>query len=301
MSGQPPCWHSSFGIDKPGFDQRLGMWLEITRPSPPGMVRRIAPPDLTDPKKQEEVDEAKRNMLKLMAIGGLAAIGGGAAVGGAMQFLQPPMAGLASYPRVQLLFSDGTPVTTSNITSQIDPTSTDLYLYDYPLSSEGNMLLVLDESYGTPPNAIGPIHLTTPVSGVSSIVIVSYSAICQHLGCVPPFLSYYPASEASSCAFNSGKPFLHCICHGSTYDPYVGSTSTSPPGGANILTGPTVLPLPQTLLETDKNGNIFAIGSMGPPVKGHFTTLLGGTAGPVPAPVSQLVVGSVASGAQRCP
>lgn len=298
--GRPPSWNSRFAFHEAGFDLRLASWIQMRKGGTPGFVRRIAP-DLADPKQREEVDEAKRNMLKLFAIGGLAAVAAGGAVGGALQYVQPPLQGLASYPRVQLLYSNGTPVTTANIAQNIDPTKTDLYIFDYPLSSEPNMLLTLDAKYGTPPNAIGPIPTPNSSNGVASIYVVSYSAICQHLGCVPPFISYYPATEAQACGFNSGKPFVHCICHGSTYDPYVESTSTSPPGGANIITGPTVEPIPQTLLATDSSGNLYAIGSIGQPVKGHFTTLTGGTAGPSPAPLSQLVVGTVATGAQRCP
>ncbi len=288
FEGEGPIdWASRLGFDRPDFDLRLASYLELSRPMPPGIVRRIDAPDMNDPKVQAEVDEAKRNLLKLLAVGGLAAAVGGGAVGAALQYIQPPMQGLASYPRVQLLFADGTPITTSNIDSQIDPTTITVFSFDYPLSGEVNMLLNLDPTFGVPPNGVGPKKN-----------IVAYSAICQHLGCIPPFLSYYPASEAKQCGFNNGAPFIHCICHGSTYDPYTGDSATG--GGASVLTGPTVLPLPQCLLDTDANGNIFVTSVIGPPVKGHFTTLLGGTPGPVPAKINPIQVQPIPNG-QRCP
>lgn len=297
-----PGWNQRFGFDKRGWDYRMAYQIEMRRASPPGLVRRVAPPDLDNPKVQEEVDEQKRNVLKLMAIGGLAAVAAGGAVGAALQYVQPPMEGLASYPRVQILWADGTPVQISNIDANIDPTTTDAYLFQYPLSGEPNFLLNLDGSYGKPPNALGP----TPGGNY----IVAYSAICQHLGCVSPFLSFYPEAEAKTCNAasalgNGGAPFMHCVCHGSTYNPYVSQPATNgnPAGGAAILTGPTVNALPQVLLESDSSGNVFAIGEMGVPVKGHFSTLLGGTPGPVPASVSHSVVPPLGSSGstQRCP
>lgn len=295
MTGELPCWNSCLGIDRPDFDDRLARYLEIRRPTPPGVVRRIAQPDPTEPKVQEEVDESKRNILKLMAIGGLAAVGAGAAVGGALQYIQPPMQGLASYPRVQLVFADGSPVNLNNIDAQISPDSTDMFIFQYPLQGEPNVLLNLDGTYGIPPNNVGK----TPGGNYPT----AYSVICQHLGCVPPFISYYPASEAQFCNFNGGAPFMHCICHGSTYNPYVEETDTSPPGGAQILTGPTVLPIPQCKLAVDSSGNLYATSMIGQPVKGHFTTLLGGTPGPIPAPlaVTDVIPITTNQNNQRCP
>jgi Rieske Fe-S protein len=241
------------------YDQRLANFLSLFDNTPAGVVRKVAPADLNNPKTREQVDEAKRNILKIMAIGGLAAVAGGGAVAGALQYAQPPLSGLATYPTVQLFYSDGTPVTLDNIDSHISPTSVELTLFNYPLTNEPNFLLNLPAAA---PNGLGP-----------NKTVVSYSAICQHLGCVPPFISYYPAGHCGN--FNGGQAIIHCICHGSTYDPFVSQTDEG--GGAAILTGPTVLPIPQTLLKTDANGNLYAYGSIGPPVKGHFTTLTGGT------------------------
>ena len=286
-------WVPGHGLDQRSYDERLAFFLEMKRPMTPGVVRKVAPPDLQDPKVQEEVDESKRNILKLMAIGGLAAVAAGGAVGAALQYVQPPMQGLASYPRVQLLYSDGTPVQVANIDSHIDPTSTDAFLFQYPLEGEPNFLLNLQGKYGKPPSSLGP--------SPGGNFIVAYSAICQHLGCIPPFLSFYPSNVAEQCQYNGGAPFLHCVCHGSTYDPYVQSNVSG--GGANILTGPTVLPLPQVILDTDTSGNIFAVKNIGPDVKGHFQTLLGGNPGPVPAPLAKTSVPpyGTSGSTQRCP
>lgn len=76
------------------YDQRLADFLALFDRTPPGVVRHVAPADLNNPKTQGQVDEAKRNILKLMAIGGLAAVAGGGAVAGALQYAQPPLKGL---------------------------------------------------------------------------------------------------------------------------------------------------------------------------------------------------------------
>jgi Rieske Fe-S protein len=234
--------------------------------SRPGVLREVhvrrVDTAREDPKVQESVDESKRNALKLLAIGGMAAIGAGAGAAGALQLLQPPMEGLTAYPRVQLLYDDGTPVVAS--TYKYDYKSNGQIIFDYPLTNEPNMLLNL-QSLGSPaPN--------NPLNGPNGTYIVAYSAICQHLGCVPPYISYYPPGQCGS--FNGGKAMIHCVCHGSTYDPGIADTSSG--GGAKVLTGPTVLPIPQIALETDSNGYIYATNALGPPVKGHLTTLIGG-------------------------
>lgn len=260
------------------FDERVATFLGMHNNTPPGIVRRVAPVDLSDPKKQEQVDEAKRNMLKLMALGGVAAIGGGGAVVGALQYAQPPMEGLATFPRVQLFYDDGTPIVTTSY--KYTPQDLDQIIFDYPLTNEVNMLLIL-------PQAAPQIGGVGPGQN-----IVAYSAICQHLGCVPPFISYYPAGSCNN--YYNGKAFLHCICHGSTYDPALRDTSTG--GGAQFITGPTVLPLPQVILEEDSNHYLYAVSMIGPPVKGHFKTLTGGT-----GVSSQVLASAPSPPSQACP
>lgn len=192
-------------------------------------------------------------MIKLAIVAGVVAAG---AAGGvtALHYLGPSAS--TSYPRVQLMFADGSPVLASQY--PYAPSDTDLIVFSYPLTNEPNMLL----NFGGPvPNGVGP------AGGLAA-----YSALCQHQGCGPPSLSYYPAGACGS--FNGGKAILHCVCHGSTYDP----TTSAPSGGAPILTGPAEVPLPQVLLNWDSATDfLYAVGVIGPPVFGHTNTLTGGT------------------------
>ncbi len=193
-------------------------------------------------------------MLKLALIaGGLALSGAG--VASFLRFAVPPQAGAAAYPKVQLLYSDGTPVLASSY--RYGSSSIALIVFNYPLDNEPNLLLNLPSAV---PGGIGPNQS-----------LVAFSAVCQHLGCTPPFISYYPPGACGT--FNGGAAFIHCICHGSTYNPAVSASG----GGASIITGPTQSPLPQVVLEWDQpTDQVYAVGEIGPPVKGHSNTLVGG-------------------------
>lgn len=218
---------------------------------PPGVIRQV---DATPAPSPDEVDEAKRSTLKLALIGGALALGT-AGTASFLRFAVPPPAGSATYPRVQLLYSDGTPVLASAY--RYPSTSTALIVFNYPLDNEPNILLNLPTAV---PGGVGPTGS-----------LVAFSAICQHLGCTPPFISYYPPGACGT--FNKGAAFIHCVCHGSTYNPSV----SAPGGGAAIVTGPTQSPLPQVVLLWDQSTDtVFAAGVVGPPVKGHSTTLIGG-------------------------
>jgi Rieske Fe-S protein len=238
---------------------------------PPGMVRRVA---AVPPPNPEEVDEAKRSTLKLALIGGIVALSG-AGVASFLRFAVPPPAGAVTFPRVQLLYSDGTPVLASSY--RYGSSSTSLIVFNYPLDNEPNLLLDLASAA---PGGVGP-----------NKSLVAFSAVCQHLGCTPPFISYYPPGSCGG--YNGGAAFIHCVCHGSTYNPGV----QAPGGGAAIITGPTASPLPQVLLEWDPTTDeVFAVGAVGPPVKGHTNTLVGGNvvSSPVQAQAPQTPT-------QQCP
>ena len=236
-----------------GEDRFYALRTHIDARVPAGVVRRLLP----GPAPSEvEVDEAKRNTLKLVAIGGAVALGTGG-LASFLRFAVPPPAGSSTYPKVQLLYDDGTPV----LVSKYRHSSSDnaLIVFNYPLSDEPNMLIQLPNSA---PGGVGPNQS-----------LVAFSAICQHLGCAPPYISYYPAGTCPS--FNGGKAFIHCVCHGSSYDP----SSSASGGGAVILSGPTQSPLPQVTLMWDQTTDyLYAVGMVGPPVKGHTSTLVGGTA-----------------------
>ena len=218
---------------------------------PPGIVRRV---DAIPPPSPEEVDEAKRSTLKLALIGGVIALSG-AGIASFLRFAVPPPAGAATYPKVQLLYDDGTPVLASKY--RYASSSTSLIVFNYPLDNEPNLLLNLPSAA---PGGVGPNQS-----------LVAYSAVCQHLGCTPPFISYYPPGACGS--FNGGAAFIHCVCHGSSYNPAV----AAPGGGASIITGPTQSALPQVVLQWDQTTDeVFAVGALGPAVKGHTNTLVGG-------------------------
>ena len=228
---------------------------------PVGQVRRLASVD-----PEDDVDETKRNVLKLLAVAGIVGAGVGGLVGGTLPYVQPPTIGLTSYPKTQLLDVNGSPLTVAGVESEYNVDTSDLYLFNYPLRNEPNFLLNLGPANGQQPTSSNPGAWDVPGGVGTHASIVAYSAICQHLGCPAPAISYYPPGTCSK-TFN-GQPFyIHCSCHGSTYNPA---------NGASNLTGPAVLPLPQVIL-TAEDGDLYATGitASSPPVNGHLNTLQG--------------------------
>ncbi|MGC2289854.1 MAG: Rieske 2Fe-2S domain-containing protein [Thermoplasmata archaeon] len=240
---------------------------------PIGQLHRLAPVGSAGtPPDGTEVDETKRNLLKLLAVAGVVGAAGGGLVGGALQYAQPPVVGIKSFPTVQLLDVDGAPLTATKVNSEYNVATSELHLFTYPLTNEPNFLLNLAPSVSGGP---GATNVTGGVGPTGSIV--AFSAICQHLGCPAPAISYYPPGTCSQ-TFNTKSTknlsfYIHCSCHGSTYDVT---------NAASNLTGPAVLPLPQVELlwknpSTGGDDTIWAIGeSTNPPVNGHFNTLQGG-------------------------
>lgn len=234
---------------------------------PIGQVRRIAH---GFPTRDGDVDETKRNVLKLAGVAALAAVGGGGLVGGAIQYVQPPTIGLSSYPKVHLIDTDGSALTVQKVESEYSALTTEDIIFNYPLRNEPNFLLNVYPQSGTPDGTNGAENVPYGVGTHKSIV--AYSAICQHLGCPAPAISYYPPGTCSQTfsnrAYRQLSFYIHCSCHGSTYDVTESAAN---------LTGPAVLPLPQVLLGTDSDGAIYAYGMRpgSPPVNGHIDTLQG--------------------------
>lgn len=224
---------------------------------PVGQLHRLGAAE-----KEGEVDETKRNVLKLAAVAGLLGAGGLGIAGGALQYAQPPMVGLSNYPKVLLLDLDGTPLTTAKFEAAYNVTTADMLLFNYPLEDEPNFLFNLAPAT---PGGPGATNVAYGVGSQKSIV--GYSAICQHLGCPAPALSYYPPGTCSR-TFNGRDFYIHCTCHGSTYDIV---------NRAANLTGPAVLPLPGIILEVGSDDTISAVGVTpgSPPVNGHLNTLQG--------------------------
>ena len=239
------------------------------RPNPFGMplgqIRRVA--SVGPRNGDDDVDETKRNILKMVAVAGLVAAGAGGLAGGALQYIQPPTVGISAYPKVQLIDVDGSPLTVAKVESEYNvETNQDVFFY-YPLLNEPNFLLNLYPASGAPNSGQTNGAENVPYGIGTHSSIVAYSGICQHLGCPIPAISFYPPGTCPQTP--GGKTFyIHCSCHGSTYDVA---------NKASNLTGPAVIPLPQVLLETDTAGNIYAYG-MTPgsaPVNGHLNTLQG--------------------------
>ncbi|MGI0070912.1 MAG: Rieske 2Fe-2S domain-containing protein [Thermoplasmata archaeon] len=232
---------------------------------PVGQLRQVAAS-----RSEDDVDETKRNVLKLLAVAGLVGAGGGGLVGGSLQFVQPPVVGISSYPRTQLLDVDGSALTVAKVEAEYNVTEPNLYIFNYPLRNEPNFLLNLAPANGEEPSPTNLGAWKVPGGIGTNGSIVAYSAICQHLGCPAPAIAYYPPATCPqtfpSHTNPSGAFYIHCSCHGSTYDVT---------NSAANLTGPAVLPLPQLELTADASGNIFAVGSGPPPVNGHLNTLQG--------------------------
>jgi Rieske Fe-S protein len=239
---------------------------------PTGQIHRVASVASSGTSPEgTEVDETKRNLLKLLAIAGVVGAAGGGLVGGTLQFAQPPVVGIKSYPPVQLLDVDGAPLTATSVNAKYNVMTSELYLFSYPLTNEPNFFLNLAPATSGGPGATNVYGGVGPTNS-----IVAYSAVCQHLGCPAPAISYYPPGACTQ-TFNTKTTkglsfYIHCSCHGSTYDVT---------DQASNLTGPAVLHLPQvTLMWKDPGAGgddtIWAVGEQGPPVNGHFNTLQGG-------------------------
>ncbi|MCY0859615.1 MAG: Rieske 2Fe-2S domain-containing protein [Sulfolobaceae archaeon] len=221
------------------------------------------------------VDESRRNFLKGLVFGVAAATVIGIIPG--LRVLVPPVQSVTGFPKTILLTASGTPLKAS----QIPVNSPITMVFEYPLSGEPNFLINLGDASGKPVE-IPPTTVTIPQTGKTyqfpggvgpNKSIVAYSAVCQHLGCTPPYIHFYPPQYTTPSQVTAAEPnelsaaaliaarsahipaVIHCDCHGSTYDPY---------HGASVLTGPTVRPLPAVILEWDSsNDYLYALGAVG--------------------------------------
>ncbi|MHB1492503.1 MAG: Rieske 2Fe-2S domain-containing protein [Thermoplasmataceae archaeon] len=234
----------------------------------------------------DKPDVSRRNFLKtLVGLSAVAAVGGlGKAV---VQNVVPPSVGLSSFPETVLYWvppgsSGGTPVPVK--ASLFPVNSPNIWIYYYPLTDDPNFLINLGNSSNVP-QKISPVPVTIDATGQifespggagPNGSIVSFSAICQHLGCVPPIIRYYPPNQLSTLSSilpgpSSDYPngVIHCNCHGSTYDPSK---------GAGIITHPTYKPLPNVILAWDPSTDTLAAKNMnGPTIYGKSSDLSGGT------------------------
>ncbi|ARM76749.1 Rieske iron-sulfur protein SoxL2 [Acidianus manzaensis] len=222
------------------------------------------------------IDEGRRKFLKGLVIGiGVVTVAG--IIPGLKVLVPPNVSAVSAFPKSLLVDSSGSPIAAS----KIPVNSPIITIYEYPLTGEPNFLLNLGDSSGNPVK-VPASTVTVPQTGDKYTFpggvgpnnsIVSYSAICQHLGCKPPYIHFYPPNYVNSAQLSAPEPdtltaqalaaaksanvpaLIHCDCHGSTYDPY---------HGAQPLTGPTVRPLPTTVLEWDSSTDyLYALGSIG--------------------------------------
>ncbi|MEM0194743.1 MAG: Rieske 2Fe-2S domain-containing protein [Thermoplasmatales archaeon] len=213
-------------------------------------------------------DEQKRNFLKIM---GILIIGAGIAgtLRSVVQNVLPaPVQTETSFPTLLLTLPNGNPVHTNDLVVN-NPQIVEFY---YPLKNEPNFLLRLGDASGKDVKidsvlvkipATGQTYKSPPGVGPYGSVVAS-SAICQHLGCIPPEIRYHPPSSSTF----PGK--IHCDCHGSTYDPYA---------GFSVVTGPTTHPLPSLVLSYDSSKDTYSATMMvGPTIYGHTSDLSGGQA-----------------------
>lgn len=232
------------------------------------------------------LDPSRRMFLKGILIGiGVVAVASAVPL---INSLNPPQVSLKKYPWMIIVDSNGDPIKASSIPVN-DPT---ILLFQYPLLGDITFLINMGDENDNPVE-IPPTEVVIPQTGKTYRFpggvgphksIVAYSAICQHLGCVPPELHFYPPKyfkpggappnylppEAYNAAINAGaKSVIHCDCHGSTFDPW---------RGAAVLTGPTVRPLPYVELYWDPNTDyLYAIGMNpdAPPIQNKSLNLVG--------------------------
>jgi Rieske Fe-S protein len=232
------------------------------------------------------LDPSRRAFLKGLLIGiGVLAVASAVPL---VSSLNPALVSIKKFPWMIIVDSDGEPIEASKFPVN-DPT---IMLFQYPLLGDITFLLNMGDENNKPVE-IKPYIVTIPENGKTYSFpggvgpyksIVAYSAICQHLGCTPPEIHFYPPqyfkpggivpnflpSVAYSAAVNANaKSVIHCDCHGSTYDPW---------HGAAVLTGPTVRPLPYVELYWDSNTDYLYAISMNlhaPPIMDHPSDLVG--------------------------
>jgi len=212
----------------------------------------------------------RRMFLKglLIGIGALAVV----SVLPVLGYLNQPEITLKDFPWMIVTDSNGNPIEAS----KLPVNNPAILVFQYPMQGDITFLINIGDKNGNPV-AVPSTTVTIPENGATYTFpggvgpnksIVAYSAICQHLGCIPPEIHYYPPnlvqpngpfpnyipSDVYNIIVSQGINYgvIHCDCHGSTYDPYK---------GASVVTGPTVRPLPYVQLYWDPNTDyLYAVG-----------------------------------------
>ncbi len=223
----------------------------------------------------EVEDPKRRTFLKYMTIAAFAAASAGA-LRATIQNIIPKSAGITGFPQLLLVDSaTGKAITTPDLKVN----NSAIVTFDYPLQGEPNFLLRLGDSSGSDVK-VSSVSVKIPASGKTFQSpggvgpyesVVASSAICQHLGCIPPIIHFYkPGTSIPNGPSGSQNTngLIHCNCHGSTYDPLK---------GFGIVTGPTQNPLPNVSLKYDKSKDqYYTLSMVGPTIYGHSSDLSGG-------------------------
>jgi arsenite oxidase small subunit len=192
-------------------------------------------------KEEKKVDDDRRTFLKVtvvasavLAVGGMAAL---AKVVGETGGDTTSVTTQSGFPKVLIAdVNSGQVANVNTLTVNVPLT------YYYPLDNESNILVKLGVAVD---NGVGPDG-----------DIVSFSDICQHLGCNPAFVSQ-GGSPPCNPSYVAQGGVMYCCCHGSIYDLA---------NDAAVISGPAPRPVPRVILEVDSSsGDIYAT-SMGPPV-----------------------------------
>lgn len=175
-----------------------------------------------------------------------------------------PASGVQQFLKLQLVDLNGNPVKAADL--PLD--SSTIVTFPYPLSNEVNLLMRLPTANAT--GGVGPNH-----------EIVAFSGICQHLGCEPPSMRYYPSGTVppgvTGYTATTWKGYVFCGCHGSIYDPA---------NAAAVLAPPAPRALPQVVMEWDSATDyLYVLKVIGPTIYGHDSDLTGGN--PLPAASGQ--------------
>ncbi len=214
-----------------------------------------------------------------------------------------------NFPLAVLEDPNGNPITTSDVIKFAAATTTTksspILVFNYPLQDEPNFLIALKgvkittpkvaPTSGFAPVSAGP---DAPMDGIiydstTNTSILAVSGICQHLGCVPPFLDYEPGEkipfESKLIGYSlDGKGaakwpdygLIYCKCHGSQYNPVWGGRNLYNNGPAS---SPANHSLPHIMLATDSStGYIYAYGinSSNAVIRTHLQFPGGQTYGP---------------------
>jgi Rieske Fe-S protein len=198
---------------------------------------------------------------------------------------------MQNFPLAVLEDPSGNRITTHDVikfaAASPSTTSSPILIFNYPLQDEPTFLLVLKGVKITTPDpslvpssgfsAIPPSP-KAPMDGIiytsyngSNYSIIALSGICQHLGCVPPFLDYKPGknipfeSKLVGYKYNASGTtaqwpnygLIYCKCHGSQFNPLWGGRNLYNNGPA---ASPAAHSLPQVMLATDGSNHIYAYG-----------------------------------------